>query len=103
MGDRHDNPLPEGGEFHPYPRDSSTMSHDSRPAVETNDESDFQLQPEQKPEPVTPTKISGDKGKAKEDSLKTPTKTGVLDQQATPINQRGTASQAVSDGFASLT
>lgn len=60
---------------------------------------------ELEPEPVTPTKTSGDKGKAKEDSLKTPTKGSarVLDQQATPINQRGTASQAVSDGFAALT
>jgi hypothetical protein len=40
----------------------------------------------------------GDKVKTKEDTLKTPTKARVLDQQATPLNQQGTASQAVLQG-----
>jgi len=97
-----DNTFPAGGEFHPDPLNSPTMSHDSRLA-EPNNESDHQPQPQQEPGPVTPPKTSVDKGKAKEDSLKTPTKARVLDHQATPLNQRGTASQAVSDGFVSLT
>lgn len=58
---------------------------------ETDDESGNQAEPAE------------DEGKSKEDIPKTPTAAGLPSLKATPLKQGGSASVAVSDGFASLT